>query len=213
MTWAECTALLTLATAASFTPGPNTTLSTALAAQGGLRRALPFVCAVPVGWALLLVLCAAGVGTLVLAVPWLRLGVLGGGVAYLLWLAWRLAGAGTPALGPQPPLRISFARGVALQFLNIKAWMLALSVVAGWIAGHPQAGQRLVWVLPVMVAYALASNLTYAMIGSALRGWLAGPLVQGRPSHRRLRTFNRLMAAALAVTALWMLASGLGGLR
>ncbi|MBN4842086.1 LysE family transporter, partial [Citrobacter braakii] len=94
------------------------------------------------------VLCAAGVGTLVLAVPWLRLGVLGGGAAYLLWLAWRLAGAGTPALGPQPPLRISFARGVALQFLNIKAWTLALSVVAGWIAGHPQAGQRLVWVLP-----------------------------------------------------------------
>ncbi len=213
LTWAEFTALLTLATAASFTPGPNTTLSTALAAQGGLRRALPFVCAVPVGWALLLALCAAGVGTLVLTVPWLRLGIVGAGVAYLLWLAWRLARAGTPAQGPVPPLRISFARGVLLQFLNIKAWMLALSVVAGWIAGHPQAGQRLAWVLPVMVVYALSSNLTYAMIGTALRGWLAGPLVQGRPSHRRLRAFNRAMAVALAVTAVWMLVSGLDGRR
>jgi threonine/homoserine/homoserine lactone efflux protein len=71
----------------------------------------------------------------------------------------------------------------------------------------------LAWVLPVMVVYALSSNLTYAMIGTALRGWLAGPLVQGRPSHRRLRAFNRAMAVALAVTAVWMLVSGLDGRR
>ena len=49
MNWQEFTALLVLATAMSFTPGPNTTLSTALAANHGLRRAMPFVCAVPVG--------------------------------------------------------------------------------------------------------------------------------------------------------------------
>ena len=58
---AEWSALLLLATASSFTPGPNTTLSTALAANFGLRRAMRFVCAVPVGWGLLLVLCATGI--------------------------------------------------------------------------------------------------------------------------------------------------------
>ena len=36
----------------SFSPGPNTTLSTALAANGGLRRALRFCLAVPAGWTL-----------------------------------------------------------------------------------------------------------------------------------------------------------------
>ena len=49
MTAAEFGALLTLATATSFTPGPNTTQSTALAANFGLRRAMHFVCSVPVG--------------------------------------------------------------------------------------------------------------------------------------------------------------------
>ena len=58
----EFSALLVLATATSFTPGPNTTLSTALAANFGLRRAMRFVCAVPVGWGLLFALCAGGVG-------------------------------------------------------------------------------------------------------------------------------------------------------
>ena len=75
MNWQEFTALLVLATAMSFTPGPNTTLSTALAANGGLRRAMPFVCAVPLGWSALLLLCAWGLGALVLAVPLLALAV------------------------------------------------------------------------------------------------------------------------------------------
>ena len=64
MTDTELTALLLLATATSFTPGPNTTLSTALAANRGLRGALHFVCAVPVGWGLLFVLSAAGLGAM-----------------------------------------------------------------------------------------------------------------------------------------------------
>ena len=86
MSASEWIALLTLATATTFTPGPNTTLSTALAAQGRLRRALPFVSAVPVGWTLLLALCTAGVGALVLAVPALRLGIVWG--AWLTCCGW-----------------------------------------------------------------------------------------------------------------------------
>ena len=69
MPLSEFTALLLLATAMSFSPGPNTTLSTALAANRGLPHAMRFVCAVPVGWSALLLLCAGGVGALVLAVP------------------------------------------------------------------------------------------------------------------------------------------------
>ena len=47
MNTAEISALLLLCSAASFTPGPNTTLSTALAANFGFRRSLSFVFAVP----------------------------------------------------------------------------------------------------------------------------------------------------------------------
>ena len=90
MTPAELTALLVLATVGSFTPGPNTTLSTALAANLGLRPTLRFVLAVPFGWGLLLSLCAGGLGTLVVAVPALRWAIQAFGVAYLLWLAWKL---------------------------------------------------------------------------------------------------------------------------
>ncbi len=205
----EFSALLVLATATSFTPGPNTTLSTALAANHGLARALRFVCAVPVGWALLLVLCTAGVGALVMAQPLLRWGILAGGCTYLLWLAARLWRSHALAQADPRRLQVGFGQGVLLQFLNIKAWMLALSIVAGWIAGRDDTWTRFAQVLPVMLAYAFASNLAYALTGSLLREWLAGPVVDGQPSHRRLRYFNRAMALALLFTAAWMLVHGL----
>ena len=197
MTWQEFTALLVLATAMSFSPGPNTTLSTALAANGGLRHAMRFVLAVPVGWCLLLLLCAAGVGALVVAVPVLRGGIKAVGVAYLLWLAWKLSGSATLGQAAGDKLQIGFVQGVALQFVNIKAWLLALTIIAGWVAGQPDALQRLAIVTPVMLAYAFASNFTYALVGAVLRNWLA----QGK----RLLWFNRCMAAILVLTAAWML--------
>ena len=197
MTWQEFTALLVLATAMSFSPGPNTTLSTALAANGGLRHALRFVVAVPVGWSLLLALCAAGVGALVVAVPALRWGIKALGVGYLLWLAWRLANSATLGQASDAQLKVGFVQGVALQFLNIKAWLLALTLVAGWIAGQPNALHRFAIVAPVMLFYAFTSNFTYAAMGALLRNWLA--------EGKRLLWFNRCMAAILVLTAWWML--------
>jgi threonine/homoserine/homoserine lactone efflux protein len=200
MSGAEITALLLLCTAVSFTPGPNTTLSTALAANFGLRRALRFVLAVPVGWGLLLSLCASGVGALVVSLPPLRLGIKAAGVAYLLWLAWKLWHASQLSQANASQLSVNFWQGVMLQFLNIKAWMLALTVVAGWLAGRTDLWARFAVVLPLLLAFALASNLSYALVGTLLRQWLADPAHGGR----RLRWFNRGMAAVLVATALWM---------
>ena len=197
MTASELSALLILATATSFTPGPNTTLSTALAANRGLRGALHFVLAVPVGWGLLFTLCAVGVGSLVMTLPVLRWAIVLGGVAYLLWLARRLWGAGQLTQADDSQLDVSFVQGVLLQFLNIKAWMLALSIVAGWVAGHADATSRYLQTLPLMLFFAFSSNFTYALVGSMLRHWLA----QGQ----RLLRFNQIMALALTGTAAWIL--------
>ena len=196
MTPAELSALLLLATATSFTPGPNTTLSTALAANRGLRGALHFVLAVPVGWGLLFTLSAAGLGSLAMAAPTLRWAIVLGGVGYLLWLARRLWGSGQLGQADAARMDVSFAEGVLLQFLNIKAWMLSLSIVAGWVAGQPDIFERYTRILPLMLAFAFFSNFTYALVGSMLRHWLA----QGR----RLLMFNRLMALTLVATSLWI---------
>lgn len=201
MNWQEFMALLVLATAMSFTPGPNTTLSTALAANHGLKRALPFVCAVPVGWGALLSLCALGLGALLLAVPLLGWAIKVVGVAYLLWLASKIAHSRQLSEADAARMNVTFWQGAALQFVNIKAWMLALAIVSGWIAGRSDPALRMAVVLPVMLAFAFVSNLAYALAGSLLRDWLSGP----EGTARRLLRFNHAMALVLVVTAIWML--------
>ncbi len=196
MPLSEYLALLTLATAISFTPGPNTTLATALAANRGLKPALRFVMSVPLGWGALFLVCALGVGGLVVAWPPLALAIKLVGVGYLLWLAAKLSGSGKMGEADQARLNVSFWQGVAMQFVNIKAWALALSVTAGWLAGKPDFPLRLALTLPTMLAFAFFSNFTYALVGAALRGWLA----QGA----RLLWFNRVMALVLVWTAYWM---------
>lgn len=202
MSAAELTALLLFCTAMSFSPGPNTTLSTALAANLGLRRALRFCLAVPTGWTLLMLACGLGLGAVITTVPALRWGVTVLGVAYMLWLAFKLARASQMSQVDASRLQVGFWQGVGLQFLNIKAWMLALTLSAGWVvnaAGQPAAnpGERLAIVCAVMVGFAFSSNFVYALVGSLLRQWLA----QGR----RLLWFNRALALVLVVTATWML--------
>ena len=198
----ELFALITLATVGTYTPGPNTALSATIAANHGMRRALPFVCAVPSGWGVLLVLNAAGLGVMVLGYPPLRWGLLAAGVLYLLWLAWKLANTqhlSEAAIGPV----VGFKQGVMLQFVNIKAWFLALSVVSGWVIGHNDTITRLLETLPIFMFFGLTSNLTYAWIGASLRHWLRGP----NDTAQRLQWFNRFMALALLGTVVWMVRS------
>ena len=200
----ELFALIALATVGTFTPGPNTALSATIAANHGLRRALPFVCAVPTGWGVLLMLNAAGLGVMVLGYPPLRWGLLAAGVLYLLWLAWKLANTqhlSEAAIGPV----VGFKQGVMLQFVNIKAWFLALSVVSGWVIGHDNTITRLLETLPIFMLFGLTSNLTYAWIGASLRHWLRGP----NDTAQRLQWFNRMMALALLGTVVWMVRSAL----
>jgi len=130
------------------------------------------------------------------AVPRLRLAIKALGVGYLLWLAYKLSGSATLGKADGASLSVGFGQGVMLQFVNIKAWLLALTLVAGWIAGQPDALGRFAIVAPVMLIYAFTSNFAYAMVGALLREWLA--------KGSRLLWFNRAMGLVLVLTAWWM---------
>jgi threonine/homoserine/homoserine lactone efflux protein len=137
----------------------------------------------------------------VLGMPALRWGVKLAGVAYMLWLALRLARSGQLTQVDERRLDVTFLQGVGLQFLNIKAWMLALTLTAGWVvnaSGQPSTnpGERLAIICAVMAVFAFTSNFTYALAGSLLRTWLG--------HGKRLLWFNRALAAVLVATAAWM---------
>ena len=89
----------------------------------------------PVGWGVLLLGCALGLGALAgQPAGAARRRSSGPGVAYMLWLAWTLAGSARLAQADPRRFDVGFWQGVVLQFVNIKAWMAALLISAGWIS-------------------------------------------------------------------------------
>ena len=162
MTAPELTALLLFCTAMSFSPGPNTTLSTALAANLGLKRALRFCFAVPTGWTLLMLGSGLGLGALITGVPALRWAVTLLGVAYMLWLAFKLSRAGQ-------------LTEVDSNRLNVQGGSLAL--------GHPLAatGLRLVMTLARQLRQ---HNLRYGIAAACVGGGQGMAVLIENPDFR-----------------------------
>ncbi len=192
----ELLALVLFATVGSFTPGPNNAIALAVGANLGWRRALPHALGVMAGFSAMLGLAAAGAVGIVLALPGGTQLLRAGGVAYLLWLAWRVAlsAPGTdPGGGPAP----TAAQSALLQFVNVKAWMLVAAVASTWFLQAEYALPRVVVACIVFAALCAASIVLWAGLGQSLQRWLARGV--------RLRVFNVAMGAVLAGSALAML--------
>src|SRR4051794_31352135 len=121
-------ALMGFAFVSAATPGPNNVLLWASGATFGFRRTLPHVFGTAIGLGAMAVAVAAGLGVLVATVPGLAVAMKLVGSAYLLYLAWRVAGIGAlERAGIARPLGVLRATG--FQLLNPKAWIFALGAV------------------------------------------------------------------------------------
>ena len=198
----EFIALVIFCAVMTFSPGPNTMLTTAIATNEGFRRTIPFTLSVPIGWFLMMLSCGLGLGALVTEVPSLRLGIKLLGCIYLIWLALKLCQRKKLDDINTANLNMNFFKGVVIQFLNIKVWLLAITVTGSWILqseGQPSSNpnERLLLACATVMFFAFTSNLTYAVAGSLFREWLG--------SGKRLMVFNYLLAFMLIATALWTL--------
>ncbi|MGE5338775.1 MAG: LysE family translocator [Gemmatimonadota bacterium] len=187
-------ALIVFALAGSFTPGPNNTIATATGANHGLRAAVPHIFGVPFGLSSMLAVGAVGAAALIAAHPALAAGIRWAGIAYLLAIAWSIAR--TSAIGERAVARpLTFWQSAAFQYANPKAWMLA-AATAGTYTAADEGLSQIVVICAVFSSACAASLVVWAAAGAALKEWLK--------RGARLRTFNALMGALLAATAVWM---------
>jgi threonine/homoserine/homoserine lactone efflux protein len=185
-------ALLGFAFVTSVTPGPNNMMLLASGVNFGFRRTLPHMLGISIGHALMVFLVGLGLAGVFKAWP-LALTVLKvTSVAYMLWLAWKIAHAGAPGEGRVKPAPMTFLQAAAFQWVNPKAWAMALGAVSAYVV------EPSVWAYAAVAgAFALVnlpSVSIWAGAGQAVRRWLDGP--------GRLRAFNWTMAALL-VMSLW----------
>ncbi|MDN2580328.1 LysE family translocator [Aquibium sp. ELW1220] len=190
-------ALVGFAFVSSVTPGPNNMMLLASGVNFGFRRTVPHMLGIGFGFASLLLGVGFGLGALLAAFPALHLALKIAGGAYLLYLAWRIATSRTLAEAGSASRPMSFSEAAAFQWVNPKAWVMAVTAMA--IYTTPEA--PVLSVLLVAAAFALVnlpSVSVWAGFGTALRGWLSDPV--------RLRWFNVAMGLLLVATLWPMLA-------
>ncbi len=184
------------ALAMSATPGPNNAMAAAAAANFGIRRSLPQMLGVAVGFPLMLVLVALGAAGLLRGAPGLLAALRWVGAAWLGWLAWGIATAAPPAPGVAPQGKtgrpMTLLQAALFQWVNPKAWIIAAGAIATYTGGEGGlAGQALALAALFAVA-AIASLLGWAALGAGTARLLRDPAA--------LRWFNRGMAALLVAS-------------
>lgn len=187
-------ALLVYAFVTSVTPGPNNLMLLASGVNFGFQRTVPHMLGIGAGFLVLLLSIGLGLGALLSAYPALHLSLKLAGGAYLLYLAWRIAMSRSLSEGKGAKARpMSFLEAAAFQWVNPKAWMIALTGMAVYTQPEAPVTSMLI-VAFAFAAVNLPSVSSWAAFGSAMRGFLADPV--------RLKWFNIGMGLLLAVT-LW----------
>jgi len=180
----------------SITPGPNNVMLTASGAHFGLRRTLPHIVGIGVGFAVQLLAVCAGLSALFARWPALQRALGWVGAAYLLYLGWRLLGhSDTEARAARRP--VTFLEAAMFQFLNPKAWVMTLTAATLFLPQELGLLLRGGYMAGIMEGIGVPCMTVWALFGSSLRGLLAAP--RGRLA------FNLAMALALATTAVMML--------
>lgn len=188
-------ALSVYALASSITPGPNNMMLLTSGVNFGFRRTVPHILGISGGFLALLVAIGLGLGSLIKAYPGLELAMKFASAAYLIYLAWKIAFSHSLSHGEAAAQPLTFWQAAAFQWVNPKAWMIALAGMAAFVtADRPMLSMLIVAVVFTLIN--MPSVAVWAGFGVALRGFLSNPL--------RLRIFNIVMGILLVAT-IWLI--------
>lgn len=197
MPFDQLLALLAFALVSAITPGPNNAMLLASGVNFGVRRTVPHIVGINLGFPVMVLAIGLGLAQVFAAIPTLYTVLKVVSVVYLLWLAWRI-GSARPAKagesdGAAAARPMSFLEAAAFQWVNPKAWIMGIGAFAAYsIPGQPVASALIVAGAYVVTGF--PSSAVWAGFGAALRRFLSDPV--------RLRAFNIAMALVLAASLL-----------
>jgi len=180
------TALCTFAFVGSVTPGPNNLMLMASGANFGIRRTLPHLFGIVVGFTVMVMLVGVGLMQVFAAYPlsydFLRIF----SIVYLGYLAWKIA-ASTSLSACASAKPMTSLQAALFQWVNPKAWAFALTLVTVYAPTRSLAAVGFVALAAALVN--LPSIFVWIVIGNRMQHYLREGI--------RLRIFNTAMAVLL----------------
>ncbi|WP_245829884.1 LysE family translocator [Thalassospira alkalitolerans] len=183
------------ALASSITPGPVNILVLSSGVHHGFRPSLRLVFGATAGFCLLLLLIGLGLHQLLDVFPQLTTVIQWAGVAFLLFMAVKLATASGELGKSETHKGPSMITGAVMQWVNPKAW---LASIAGMGAYAANGAPILIWEFTALYfVICFASIACWAYAGAFLRRFLH--------DTKRIQLFNRIMAGLLAASAAYLI--------
>ncbi len=180
------------ALSATLTPGPNNLMLLASGANFGVRASGPHMLGIAIGFPVMVAAVGLGLGAMFEQFPALHEILRWAGSAYLLWLAWRIATAAGAGQARRRGRPLTFLQAAAFQWVNPKAWIMAISAFAVYSAPDADPVPQALLFGIVFCAVAFPSCGLWTAFGSMLGRMLK--------SQWALRTFNGAMAIILAAS-------------
>lgn len=190
MTYEILTALAAFAFVTSITPGPNNMMLLASGANFGFTRTIPHMLGIGIGFTVMVVLVGAGLMQLFDAWPTSYTVLKFLSAAYMLWLAWKIAHSASPEGAKTGAKPMSFVQAALFQWVNPKAWTMALSAITLYAPGREFIA--VLWVAVVFGAINLPCVSSWTVLGQKLRLLLS--------NSTRLVAFNWTMAVLLVLS-------------
>ena len=185
------TSLFVFTFVACITPGPNNILLFTSSINHGIRKTVPAYFGVCLGFVLLVAAVGFGLGALFQQSPLLHRMLQIVGSCYLVYLAWKIAGASAAKAAANKSKPVSFTEAALLQWVNVKAWVAAIGAISAFTIET-----RIISSIAAIIAmYFFMSFCTMAMwvfTGARLQRFLH--------NDRRRRVFNVAMAGLLLVS-------------
>jgi threonine/homoserine/homoserine lactone efflux protein len=170
-------------------PGPATVGAAATATAFGLRRSLPYLAGSIAGTTAVLIAVAAGLASILLTEPRLRVVFLGLAVGYLAYLAYRIATAAPPDAGTTGPSAPGWSSGLVLAVANPKAYAGIGTLVAGSTGDRAGGPLDVVVTTAILTVLIVVLHLGWAVAGASFAAALRRPRIS--------RAVNLVLAAVL----------------
>jgi threonine/homoserine/homoserine lactone efflux protein len=184
--------MITFAAAVFFliiTPGPGVLSAAGVGAAYGMRSGLNYVTGLFIGNNLVILAVISGLAAVVLAVPWVRIVLFALSTAYLLYIALRIAFAGSSIRFITVQSKPGVLAGILLQPINPKAYAVNTALFSGFAMFPDALVAEALWKLVIVNAIWLPIHVLWVWFGTALQKLELQP--------RQYRLINMAMASSM----------------
>jgi len=190
------TALSTFYFTMFVTPGPNNTMLTTSGMKFGFLKTLPHLIGIPLGHIIQIGLCCYGLINIFLLYPELQFYMRIICFLYLMYLSWKMIGSFS-LVQKQTGRPLKIYEAFLFQFINPKAWSIAMAVASGFFPSEENILKGVAFVTITAATICFPTISLWALFGSSLRKFVKNIVVK--------KIIEYILAIMLILTGIFIL--------